>query len=692
MNRSLALGIVLSATVAFAQPQAPLYEECRLDGIFPAGGRAGTTVTVEFRGYSGGLKEAKDIVIDGPPGIAVKGLKALNNNNLVEATLEIASDAKPGRRWLRVLNERSGLTNYAQFVVGNLPEHLEKEPNNDLAAAEAVTVPLVVNGRTNPEADVDVYRFSARAGQRIVAAIAAHAIDVHGQAKNYGIADFALELLDSSGQTLAEAEDTLGFDPLIEYVVPRDGQYLVRVTLLNFGGFPEAAYRLTLGEVPYVVGAFPPGVRRGVEAEVELFGPNVPQGTKQKVSVAKDDPFPVAHVVYAGGPTAGNDVPLAVGDFPETVEAEPNDDRDRAQPLPFETTVNARFGAPGDADWYRVTLAAKQKVWLEVTAQRQARSEVDTLLEVFDASGKKLAENDDDAYDPGYESYHSFRTTDSRLHFEAPAAGDYWVRVSEQAGAGGPRAVYRLSVSDGEPDFRLVHFPDAVPVWGPGTTSSVLVKVDRLGEFLEDVELSIEGLPAGWKTGKAVSLKRTPERFYNYYQTKLFLTVTAPPDAQPGTAFPFRIVGRGLRGGKPVERLSSPLNLFYTSDIAFFRISPASRVAVAKPQGPWLEAITTELAGKPGETTTASVRVHNPGDLKEMPIVVSLATGGVACAFVTPKNTPIIDGQCNVAVKIPAEMPVGTFYPTIAQTWRSDIRTGMPGPCTALIKLTITPK
>src|SRR5262249_55231854 len=162
-------------------------------------------------------------VVDGPPGISVKELKTLNYGNQLEATLEIAADAKPGRRWLRVLGERSGLTNYAQFVVGSLAEHIEKEPNNELTAAESVEIPRVVNGRTNPQSDVDCFRFTARSGQRIVAAIAAHAIDIHGQYKNYGIADFGLELLDTNGQTLAAAEDTLGFDPLIEFVVPRDG-------------------------------------------------------------------------------------------------------------------------------------------------------------------------------------------------------------------------------------------------------------------------------------------------------------------------------------------------------------------------------------------------------------------------------------------------------------------------------------
>src|SRR5262249_27314808 len=154
------------------------------------------------------------------------------------------ADAPLGRRWLRVLNERSGLTNFAYFVVGSLPERLEVEPNNEATKAEAVELPLVVNGRINPATDIDLFRFAGKKGQTLVAAIAAHAIDIHGQYKNYGIADFSLELLDAQGRTLASAEDTIGFDPLIEHVLPQDGDYLVRAQLLNFQGFPEAVYRL----------------------------------------------------------------------------------------------------------------------------------------------------------------------------------------------------------------------------------------------------------------------------------------------------------------------------------------------------------------------------------------------------------------------------------------------------------------
>ncbi|MFM9960190.1 MAG: PPC domain-containing protein [Planctomycetaceae bacterium] len=690
----LLFGLLLfSASAVFAQlPQAPQYADCRLDSVFPNGGQQGTTVTVTFRGQAYALNPPRGVIIDGPPGITVKEVKEGEKGTVV-GTLEIAADAPPGRRWLRVLNDRSGLTNFAHFVVGRLPESLEVEPNNELAKAQTVTTPTVINGRIDPKADIDCVRFTGQAGQKMVAAIAAFSLDIHGQYKDYGIADFSLELLDAEGRTLAAAEDTLGFDPLIEHTLPRDGDYFVRVTMLNFGGYPDAVYRLTLGEVPYLIGTFPSGLRRDSETEIELFGPNIPPGTKRRVKADADLTFPQQYVALNEFPNSGLDMPLAVGDFPEQLEAEPNNDREHALPLSWPATVNARFAEPNDSDWYRVTLTAGQKVWFDVIAQRFTHSPVDTLLQVFDANGQMLAENDDDPHDPEYESFHNFRTTDSKLLFTAPSAGEFFVKLTEQSGLSGPRAVYRLSVSEAKADFHMRHFPDAVPIWGPGSTAAVLVKVDHLADFNADVECSIEGLPNGWKSSSAVSLGRQPERYYNNYQRKVFLTITAPADAAIATAVPFRIIGRAKRGEEKIEHRSWPLTLFYTSDIGFFRASQQTHAVIAKPQGPWLElAGVTELKLKPGGTGTIPIKVLGAAaDLQAMPLVINLATNGVACGLVTPQNAPIKEGIAEVTLKIPAEMPIGTFSIVAAQTWGSDIRVGMPAPCTPPIKLVVEP-
>lgn len=708
-------------SIAVAQSQAPLYEECRLDSVYPSGGQRGTSVKVQFKGLESGLSFPREIIIDGPPGITAKELRSVNGYTL-EATLDIAADAPLGRRWLRVLNDRSGLTNFVYFVVSSLPERIETEPNNEVTKSESVSIPVVVNGRINPAADLDTYRFSGKRGQKVVAAIAAHALDIHGQGRNYGIADFSLELLDANGRTLAAAEDSVGFDPVIQHTLPDDGDYVVRVQLLNYQGFLEAVYRLTLGEVPYVTGVFPPGFRRGTATEFQLLGPNVPPGTTRiqsasttvtqpaslpgagttlpngdsawtGIEAARWDPaYLLRHVGLEAPGNSGLDVPLVIGDYPEAIEAEPNDESRNAAPLAIPSTTNARFDKPTDADWFAVRLEAQQKIQLEIVAQRYLRSPVDTLLQIYDAKGMLLAENDDEGFDPSYEQYHDFKTTDSKLSFTAPATAEYFVKVSEQSGVNGPRAVYRLTVQPEQPDFKLSHFPDAIPVWGPGSTACVSVRIDRFSGFTDEVDLAVEGLPAGWSTSPATSLASKPERPYNTHQFRIFLTITAPPDAPIATSVPIRIVGRSKRAdGSVLEHTSVPLTLYYSSDTGFFRASPVSRVTVAKSQGPWLEPVTTEITLKQGGSGHVSVKVHGSGDSKVMPIVVNLATAGVACGLTTPRNLPIINGQVEVPLSLGPEVHPGTYGITVAQTWRSDIRVGMPGPCTSLIKLTVLP-
>lgn len=649
-----------------------------------------------FKGYGAGLTTPREILVDGPPGVRAKEIKSVNGST-AEAVLQIAPDAPLGRRRLRVLNEKSGLTNFAYFVIGSLPEHLEAEPNSDIAKAQPVEAPCIVDGRIDPAADLDVFRFRGKAGRKLVAAVAAHALDIHGQAKNYGIADFSLELLDATGRTLAAAEDTIGFDPLIEHTFAADGDYFVRVQLLNFNGFPEAVYRLTLGDVPYVVGAFPAGVRRGTATEVELIGPNVSPRTKSFVSPESlsmtfmpDPAYPLKFVTLQQSDRSGLDVPLVVGELPEVLEAEPNDERDSATTLNLPITVNGRFAAAGDADWYRLKLEAGRKVTAEVVAQRFIRSPVDTLVQVFDSAGKLVEQNDDVKFEPGYESYHDFQPTDSKLSFTATTAGDYFLRISEQSGAGGPRAIYRLTLDDTKPDFRLSHFPDGIPIWGPGSTACVLVRVDRFHDCKDDIELSVADLPKGWTAGSATSYGPTPDRPYNTHSLKVFLTITAPADAQPGTCVPLRIVGRTKRpDGTILERPSLPLTLFYTSDTGFFRASPTTRAAVAKPVGPWLETDVRELSIVQGESGAVVVRVRGADVPKSMPLVVNLATSGVACSLSPPQSLPVVDGKVEVTLKIPRELPPGAYNIVVAQSWRSDIRIGMPGPCTPLIKLTV---
>jgi len=669
---------------ATAQITAPNYEEFRLDAIFPAGGRQGETVVVEFlAANNGNLSDVRKVIIDGSPGITIRDVKNISAR-IVQATFVIAPDAVPGRRCVRVLNERSGLTNMLYFSVGRLPEIPEKEPNNEFSTAQDVTLPIVVNGRVDPKADVDMFRFELKKGQRIVAMVMAQCIDSHGQYKNYGYVDASLELIDERGRIVAEAGDTIGLDPQIEFTAANDGRFMLKVYLEQFEGFPQAVYRLMIGELSLPTSVFPPGGQRGTTVDVD-FG-----GAKQKIVVPKDDRFPIQFVLPEGKNVADLELPFVRGDHPERLEIEPNAQLSQATPLTIPMIANARIDEPGDVDWYRVSLTAGQGIVLETIAQRYLRSPLDTRIEVYDGTGKKLAENDD-GFAIDYISMHDYRLMDSRLSFTATTSGDYFVKVSDQSGNGGARAVYRLSITSMVPDFELFMYPDGVPIWGPGSTASLLVKVSRFDGLDGDVTLSVEGLPEGWIGSKTVAMGRSSPGIA-YPLMYHLLTITAPPTAKPGQAFPFRVVGRADVKGQTIERIARPLTWYYSSDTGFFRSTPISRVVVTRPQTPWLSTSMEKVSTVVGGTFEVPLDVHGADKLEKLDLSADMVMHGVATALGIPQSIIIKDGKAVISVKMPESINPGRYGFVVALRWRSDIRIGMPGPSTRLITVEVKGK
>lgn len=663
------------------------YNDPSLYSIYPAGGQQGQSVAVELRGVNG-LADAKDIVIDGPPGVTVSDVKAVDAK-LVQATLTIAPDAPLGRRLVRVVGSLAGgLSNFRQFLVGPLPEVVEQEPNNTPEAPQDVTTPAVINGRINPTLDIDCYRFQATAGQQIVAAVLAHRMDAFLDVRG-GFLDTSLELVDSAGAIVAASDDALGRDPLISVTVPADGRYMVRVSTLGYKGSDHAVYRLTLGEVPYPTAVFPVDGRRGSQVEVELSGPNVPQGTKRTVTIGGEGNYPIQWLV---DPQSGADLPLMRSDLPGILESEPNDKADQATPLGLPAMVNGRFLAAGDEDWYRLRLAKGQGVLLKTVAQRLLGSPVDTVLEVYNAEGKQLAANDDGAYFAN-ECTHDFNATDSWLELKAKADGEYLVRVRDQSGSSGPGACYLLSAEPLVPDFALYQWPDGVPVWGPGTTAAFVVQLMHWGGLEGELEARIEGLPEGWQ-GSVLHISQA--RYGPYkppYGYKMLMTITAPPDAERGTAYPFRVIGRVEHDGHAIEHEAHYLTLYGNShnDRMHLRDSPKARVALAGPQDSWLETDVMQIDLRVGEMVEIPVRIHRrEGSKATIGLVANGPTVSAGCGWGSPITLGAEASEFRLPLKV-GEQPPGHYSIVVARSWASDLRNGRPGPCTPLIQLNLLP-
>ncbi len=156
--------------------------------IFPAGGQRGTAVNVRV----GGLFLHKGCLFHtiGPgivvtpkltpiPTIWFEGpLLPLPDSQRQEdypkdmaAQIKISPDAPLGTRYWQ-LTTSQGATAALKFVVGTLPEVVEDETQGDPIPVD-VKLPVTINGRIFPRADVDVWAFNARQGQSIVCEVQA---------------------------------------------------------------------------------------------------------------------------------------------------------------------------------------------------------------------------------------------------------------------------------------------------------------------------------------------------------------------------------------------------------------------------------------------------------------------------------------------------------------------------------------
>ena len=689
---TLASITALTLCVAEVSAQALQHPNPFLDFIYPAGANPGQTVEVELGGLNG-LEGSSSLLIDGQPGVTSEVIAASASS--VKARLTIAADAQAGKRMLRVAGCKAGLTNERPFFVGKLPEAVEAEPNNAPEQPQPVAIPAVINARLQAKLDIDCFGFEGRAGQSIVAAVLAHGMDsTIRESSNKGFLDASLELLDAGGRVLAAAEDTIGLDPVVNVKLPADGAYLVRVKAVAYAGARSAVYRLTLGEVPYVTSVFPSGGKRGEAISVELDGPNVPAGSRQQVTIAAENPFPLQDFLPVLPGNGSQVLTLLRGNLSESLEVEPNGHGTSAGTLALNSTVNGRFQQPGDEDWFRFPAEAGKSVILEIHSQRHLRAPVDTTIEVYDAAGKKLAEDDDAALFRG-QVWHDFESADSRLVFQPPVTGEYSVRVANGSGSFGKASVYRLSLLPLTPEMAVFQWPDAVPIWGPNNTASFVVQVFTWGGLDSDVELRVEGLPAGWQS----SVSHLPAAYLRPYANtyiggQALVTITSPADAPLGTMAPFRVVAKAMHEGQTIERFAQSLTLYGNShnDRMFLRTSRGARAVVAAPLDCRLQTSVSELTVPHGGTVEIPVRIEYLGDVKgSFGLGIDGSTVFAGSGWKAPTTLAAGQTEIKLPLKVSPEWRPGTYSIVVSRWWAADLRAGRPGPCTPAIKLTIQP-
>lgn len=140
-------------------------------------------------------------------------------------------------------------SNALPFAWADLPDVTDQEPNNTGPTAQTIAWPVIINGRIDRPDDWDVYAFTGRAGQLVVAEVQARRLD--------SPLDAVIKLTDAAGTVLAFNDDredltaglnTHAADSYLSFRLPADGTYRIHIGDTARQGGTDYGYRLRISE------------------------------------------------------------------------------------------------------------------------------------------------------------------------------------------------------------------------------------------------------------------------------------------------------------------------------------------------------------------------------------------------------------------------------------------------------------
>ena len=528
-----------------------------VSGVFPHGGRQGTSVEITIRGAD--LQDTSEIRF-ATPKLQAEILKSAHNR--IEARVHIDAAAEPGRHDFRVIAPQGSTLNW--FTVSTRPESFEQEPNNDRDDAQAIEFPVLINGIVKSK-DYDYFRFEVRAGQTIT-------FDVNAT-RNGSRLDPVIGLLDRNGVEIAYSDDYYIFkDAHLVHTFRQGGTYYLRLYGTSERGSATSDYRLTAGEMPQVDHAMPMGGRRGKPVEILLTGVNLSnlsavvlgdgrsrgqvlsrssKAAKVRLEIPADMPLGV-HQLHVHGATLP--VPFVVSELPEvTVLGDVARQRDDPYPITLPVVANGVIDKRKAADYFSFRVNTPQRVLLAV-ASMKLNYPFDPLIEVYDESGKRIGYQDDPATNTGRNP----ANMDPHLAIDLPKAGRYVAKIRDAAFLGHPNFPYRLTVKRAEPEFK-VKVIGTDETFYRGRKNVVTVWLRRLQGWNTPVEVWTEDLPEGVTAEKVVvepvntPFRNTCGEAHTMDGTKVDIPIHVAVDAPAGLG-QIRFRARGVMEGRAVER------------------------------------------------------------------------------------------------------------------------------------------
>ncbi len=312
----LAVWLTFVSTAPSATAQSVCLPAPRLLTTMPMGGQVGTQVELVITGES--IDDASELVFSHPGITATAVVDAQGKPVPKKYLVKISEDCPAGLHEARLITPL-GLSSSRIFSVGRLVEVVQVEPSTTPDKAMSISLDSLCNA-IMPARAINHYRFSAKKDQRIVVDCAARGIDSKLNA--------VVMIADSAGRDrLVERRGDL-----LDFTVPKDDDYLIKVHDLTFQGGPECFYRLAVLQWP----ADKPLQRMASTAAVNTFS----------------------------WPPAGIPAEAAM------TEMEPNDDDEHVQAISLPCDIAGSFFPAADIDVFEFTAKKGEQWWIEVASER----------------------------------------------------------------------------------------------------------------------------------------------------------------------------------------------------------------------------------------------------------------------------------------------------------------------------------
>lgn len=189
------------------------------------------------------------------------------------------------------------------------------------------------------------------------------------------------------------------------------------------------------------------------------------------------------------------------------------------------------FRAPQgpDSGFNFYSLNGKRRNYFDTTATAHANAEPCYIVEAHPVGTKLVPnglpvfqvffENDDDA--------ERKLGPDSKVYFTAPQDGGYFVRVTDTRSFSGDRFLYKLTIREAQPDFKI-RIDGMNPTVPKGSGQRFSVNAERVDGFEGEIKIELTGLPPGFIASNPITIQEG--------HTAAFGTLFVTPDAPALTA------------------------------------------------------------------------------------------------------------------------------------------------------------